>query len=80
LLLDALKAACIHKRYRLMGPLISISLNNESAYCYVFRSSKASENLHMDFPVMALNSIIAPQILLGSIMRSSPIDSLFFIR
>ena len=70
----------IHKRYRLMGSLISISLNNESAYCYVLRSPKASENLHMDCPVMALNSIIALQILLGSIMRSSPIDSLFFIR
>ena len=53
-----------------MRPLISISLINESAYCYVFRSSKASENLHMDCPVMALNFIIAPQILLGSIMRS----------
>ena len=63
-----------------MGLLISISLNNKSAYCCVFRSSKASKNLHMDCPVMALNSIIAPQILLGSIMRSSHIESLFFIR
>ena len=57
-----------------MRPLISISLINESAYCCVFRSSKAFENLHMDCPVMAFNFIIAHQILLGSIMRSSPIQ------
>ena len=56
--------SALHRSARLLnaGPLLSISLNNNSAYCYryVFRSLKASNNLHMDCPVMALNSIIAP--------------------
>ena len=55
---------------------LRLSLNNNSASCYVFRSSEASDNLHMGCPVMALNFIIAPTLMPNIMPLTWPIIKL----